>query len=406
MKFFHRNLQAQKYFLHGLVVLSALLLASCSSEPENPANTIYFGGDILTMAGDQPQYVEALAVTDGKISFLGSKVEADKLVGKNTQEVNLLGSALIPAVVTGIQQELTLQGITNEPNCWKNATFNSSQELIDALKIVQEERAKLGLGLFCLGYVPNASDVNGALTDADLDKAFPETSVILVGASLQTLLTNSAAKKKFTLDTYKTLRKAIQKTGQVNVGLQVGQAADFMTIDKNPLKDKSVSLAAVNITGTYVNGMPVLDAPKNLGMLAILDIFSAYAEENSAKEKIEAMNAEAVVKEKQKKEADAKAKAKITAASKSETKPATKKSVTISKGKREIKQVPIEPADAVVEEAPVKPKAVRFNMTQDGKKMTAEDFDAWMKAQGIRIVPAKPATVVAPIVPAAIVDDK
>ncbi len=29
-------------------------------------------------------------------------------------------------------------------------------------------------------------------------------------------------------------------------------------------------------------------------------------------------------------------------------------------------------------------------MTQGGKKMTPEDFDAWMKAQGIRIVPAKP----------------
>jgi hypothetical protein len=42
-----------------------------------------------------------------------------------------------------------------------------------------------------------------------------------------------------------------------------------------------------------------------------------------------------------------------------------------------------------VAEAP-KPKEVRFNMTQDGKKMTPEDFDAWMKAQGIRIVPAKP----------------
>ena len=38
-------------------------------------------------------------------------------------------------------------------------------------------------------------------------------------------------------------------------------------------------------------------------------------------------------------------------------------------------------------------------MTQDGKKMTAADFDAWMKAQGIRIVPAKPATTVPPVEP-------
>ncbi len=33
--------------------------------------------------------------------------------------------------------------------------------------------------------------------------------------------------------------------------------------------------------------------------------------------------------------------------------------------------------------------SMRFNMTQNGKKMTADDFDAWMKANGIRIIPAK-----------------
>lgn len=47
--------------------------------------------------------------------------------------------------------------------------------------------------------------------------------------------------------------------------------------------------------------------------------------------------------------------------------------------------------DASATTEPAKPKNARFNMTQDGKKMTAEDFDAWMKSQGIRIVPAKPA---------------
>ncbi len=32
----------------------------------------------------------------------------------------------------------------------------------------------------------------------------------------------------------------------------------------------------------------------------------------------------------------------------------------------------------------------RFNMTQDGKRMTADEFDAWMKARGVRVVPARP----------------
>lgn len=31
----------------------------------------------------------------------------------------------------------------------------------------------------------------------------------------------------------------------------------------------------------------------------------------------------------------------------------------------------------------------RFEMTRDGKRMTADDFDAWMQARGIRIAGGK-----------------
>jgi hypothetical protein len=36
----------------------------------------------------------------------------------------------------------------------------------------------------------------------------------------------------------------------------------------------------------------------------------------------------------------------------------------------------------------------RFDMSQDGKRMTADEFDAWMKARGVRVArgPATPAT--------------
>lgn len=32
----------------------------------------------------------------------------------------------------------------------------------------------------------------------------------------------------------------------------------------------------------------------------------------------------------------------------------------------------------------------RFNMTQNGKRMTADEFDAWMKARGVRVVKRAP----------------
>ena len=34
-------------------------------------------------------------------------------------------------------------------------------------------------------------------------------------------------------------------------------------------------------------------------------------------------------------------------------------------------------------------KGYRFNMTQHGKKMSAEDFDAWMKANGLHVAQGK-----------------
>lgn len=43
----------------------------------------------------------------------------------------------------------------------------------------------------------------------------------------------------------------------------------------------------------------------------------------------------------------------------------------------------------------------RFDMSQNGKRMTAEEFDAWMKARGVRVVKARPAPAAAAAPPAA-----
>ena len=48
--------------------------------------------------------------------------------------------------------------------------------------------------------------------------------------------------------------------------------------------------------------------------------------------------------------------------------------------------------DAVIIVRPDDPLAYRFNMTQRGKKMSADDFDAWMKARGLRIAKGGPAS--------------
>lgn len=43
----------------------------------------------------------------------------------------------------------------------------------------------------------------------------------------------------------------------------------------------------------------------------------------------------------------------------------------------------------------------RFDMSQNGKRMTAEEFDAWMKARGVRVAKGAPGTATPAPVPAA-----
>lgn len=60
---------------------------------------------------------------------------------------------------------------------------------------------------------------------------------------------------------------------------------------------------------------------------------------------------------------------------------------------------PATAANASVDPATYKPQTKddntpwRFDMSQNGKRMTAEEFDAWMKSRGVRVAKGAPAAV-------------
>jgi predicted amidohydrolase YtcJ len=88
---------------------------------QQPADTFYFGGDILTMEGKVPRYVEALAVKDGRITFAGAISDAGSWKGPDTRVVNLAGRTLLPGFaanhtdynVTPIDQMFTVWTAVN-----------------------------------------------------------------------------------------------------------------------------------------------------------------------------------------------------------------------------------------------------------------------------------------------------
>ena len=64
------------------------------------------------------------------------------------------------------------------------------------------------------------------------------------------------------------------------------------------------------------------------------------------------------------------------------------------------------PASGVIDPATYKPKTEfdntpwRFNMSQNGKQMTADEFSAWMKARGVRVAKGGPPAATPAVVPA------
>jgi predicted amidohydrolase YtcJ len=92
--------------MNRLTLIALLALSACSAEKQQalPAQatsgeSVYFGGDIITMEGDAPQYVEAVLVKDGIIAFAGSKADALKQSAGMPEQIDLKGATLMPGFI-------------------------------------------------------------------------------------------------------------------------------------------------------------------------------------------------------------------------------------------------------------------------------------------------------------------
>lgn len=99
------------------LLLLFTILMSCKSKVNNPADAIYFGGDIITMEGNEAQYVEAVAIKDGKILFVGSKDEAKKFQGDKTEMKDLEGKTLLPGFIDSHSHFMSSLAMSSQANC-------------------------------------------------------------------------------------------------------------------------------------------------------------------------------------------------------------------------------------------------------------------------------------------------
>ncbi len=187
--------------VHRMIRISLVSGALCALPllaGAQPAQTIYTGGDILTMEGATPRYAQALAVRDGRIVRVGSRSDVMTLKGAQTQVVELRGRTLIPGFVDSHSHLSDYAGSLEQGNL-NPPPIGKVERIADIITEMKALKARLnapaGTLLVGSGYDQDLLAEKRHPTAADLDAAFPDEPVVLRHASGHMLVANTAAMK-------------------------------------------------------------------------------------------------------------------------------------------------------------------------------------------------------------------
>ena len=191
-----------------VIFIAILGLASCNQKANQTSDSvivdaIYFGGDILTMDGDSANYVEAIAIKDGKIVFVGSKVQADKMKGDSTSMNDLQGKTLLPGFLDAHSHYINSLMVANQCKLYAppSGPAKDVESIIATLKAyVTERKIPKGEMIMGYGYDDNVMPNSRLLNRDDLDAAFPDNPVRIDHVSMHGCVLNSLAMKQYGYD--------------------------------------------------------------------------------------------------------------------------------------------------------------------------------------------------------------
>ncbi len=194
------------------IFLAAAMLAGCGpSEPTPPppkaaaepavvADTIYAGGDIVTMNDKQPS-VEAMAVKDGKIIAVGSKAEVEKAhKGSKTTMFDLGGRTLLPGFIDAHSHYYSSLSVANQVNVYPPPAGPGADPdaiVAELVKFRDQNKIPKDVVIQAYGYDENVMPKDRLLNRDHLDKAFPDNPVLVGHVSMHGAVMNSAAMKKW-----------------------------------------------------------------------------------------------------------------------------------------------------------------------------------------------------------------
>ena len=143
------------------------------------ADILYFNGDILTMWGDQPTYVEQLAIKEGKILYAGTAAGAKVFQGPATITVDLAGKTLLPGFIDAHGHLVLASHTLLDANL---AGVKNIAELLTRLK-THAETLNEGDRLVGMGYRAEQLAEKRHPIREELDSVSPSRSILISDGS-------------------------------------------------------------------------------------------------------------------------------------------------------------------------------------------------------------------------------
>ncbi|MEB3183041.1 MAG: amidohydrolase [Cyanobacteriota bacterium] len=167
-------------------LLGASPPAALASAPGSTA-TLYAGGDILTMVGPSPRYVEALVEKGGRIVYVGPLAGAIRAAGGEARRVDLAGRTLLPGFI-----DTHGHFIYFGKNLIDADLFGASS-VAEIVTRMRAQAAKVPAGDWIVGFGFSGNALQRYPSVAELDAVSPDRPVMVVDSSGHAGAMNSAA---------------------------------------------------------------------------------------------------------------------------------------------------------------------------------------------------------------------
>lgn len=159
--------------------------------------SLYYGGDVITMV-NETDAPEALLVEDGKIAYVGTLSEAEKLCREDVQRVDLKGRTLLPSFIDGHSHISMYSQFSSFPDASDCTSFDEIAAFIK--ENIEEKGLTKDDVLFVTGYDHNFLKEEAHPTRDVLDAVSGDVPVYLYHSSGHMAVINTAAMKLAGLD--------------------------------------------------------------------------------------------------------------------------------------------------------------------------------------------------------------